>query len=141
MKIVVDIDHRVTGDPRLTMLCARAYLYGQVAHNRLLMRLNRVPRLYDLRRQGLVEFDQEPNAGKYEEFASAPLVIARGWGDCDDLCAYRVAELLETGEPARLRIYCKETADDIKLYHVQVRRADGTIEDPSRICGMGRNVR
>lgn len=40
-----------------------------------------------------VRFAYEPNHGDgHEEFATPPDVYARGWGDCDDLIVYRLAE-------------------------------------------------
>lgn len=57
-------------------------------------------------------------------------VIRTGEGDCEDLSAFRAAELrYREGEPARVRIYRTPR----RTYHAVVERADGTIEDPSRI--------
>lgn len=55
-----------------------------------------------------------------------------GYGDCEDLAAWRVAELRLQGEPARILI--KQVRP--KLWHVLVMRSDGKIEDPSRKLGM-----
>jgi len=62
-------------------------------------------------------------------------VLSRGWGDCDDLAPYRVAELQEAGEKAKIRITWRRVGKR-RTYHVLVRRADGRIEDPSRLLGM-----
>ena len=63
--------------------------------------------------------------------------------DCKGLAAWRVAELRTSGEDPAART-CKKFAvvDDpavgrLMLYHIQVERGDGTIEDPSRDLGMG----
>lgn len=72
-----------------------------------------------------------------EEFAGLLTVYRRGFGDCDDLCAIRVAELAMQGEKAGFSIYWRPRPDrPPRAYHVQVRRANGRIEDPSRLLGM-----
>ena len=63
--------------------------------------------------------------------------------NCDDLAPWRVAELIERDhEPARIYITCAETQDGMgeakRLYHIRLKRADGTIEDPSEVLGMHR---
>lgn len=61
-------------------------------------------------------------------------VFRRGHGDCEDLVAWRVAELRAAGEVlARPACYSPQPG----LVHCVVRRADGRIEDPSRVLGMG----
>lgn len=56
-------------------------------------------------------------------------------GDCEDLAAgWRVPELWLLGEDGA-RIFLKVV--NPLLRHILVRRADGTIEDPSKILGMG----
>lgn len=92
-----------------------------------------------------VRFAYEPEHGTgREEFASPPVVCQRGWGDCDDLVRYRVAELLAAqltefgGNLWRLRLAMAEgraasiitrwQGDDL---HVLVRLPNGQEEDPS----------
>ena len=86
-----------------------------------------------------VVYQEEP-PGTDEEFASLPVILARGWGDCDDLAPARCAELRNQGHRAHIRIQWKRFVrpDGMpgKLYHIVVRRSDGSIEDPSRILGM-----
>lgn len=94
------------------------------------LKTHNAPELY---RSG-VRYEREP-VGKVEEFAAVPVVLGRGWGDCDDLACWRVAELRAHGEDAKVRLIWRKRADG-RLYHVLVRRADGTIEDPSLILGM-----
>ena len=157
-------------DRRTVAMFAIPLLRIVVASNRLEMRAARkrgkpYPPLYE---SGVV-YCREPWSGRIEEFADCGTVYERGWGDCDDLCAFRLAELLEAGErPARpcsrhlvshpkcracvpgadIRIYwrgcdrhqaqpkngCAECRG--KPMHVEVRRADGSIEDPSRFLGL-----
>lgn len=64
-----------------------------------------------------------------EEWLTIPEILARGAGDCEDLSAWRAAELREQGEPAVVEV----RHNSIGSYHAVVRRADGTIEDPSKI--------
>ena len=66
-----------------------------------------------------------------EEFVTAPEVLRRGFGDCDDLGCYRAAELRMQGEKANA--FARRSPAG---WHVVVRRADGSIEDPSARLGM-----
>jgi hypothetical protein len=66
-----------------------------------------------------------------EEFLTARCVYARHAGDCDDLGAWRAAELRLAGEKANA--YARRSAAG---WHVVVRRGDGSTEDPSAILGM-----
>lgn len=78
-------------------------------------------------RSANVEYHDEPTSGNGDEYFDHPWdVIARGWGDCDDLVIWRVAECLVRGLPAHARIVRIGTR-----YHTQVTREwDGLIEDP-----------
>lgn len=97
------------------------------------MKRGGIPRLYD----SGVRYKREPvcringRERMCEEFVTAPLVVARGVGDCDDLGGYRAAELKLAGEDARA--FARRSAAG---WHVVVRRADGSIEDPSAKLGM-----
>jgi hypothetical protein len=66
-----------------------------------------------------------------EEFVTAHEVYRRGVGDCDDLGPLRAAELRLQGENAQA--IARPSAAG---WHVVVRRADGSIEDPSAKLGM-----
>ncbi len=136
MRVVVTIP-RVFRQPKLIAHAARKHLHGVVATNRWLLRMAKrrgkpFPSIY----RSDVVFQREPNAGKYERFDNLLTTIKRGWGDCDDLAAWRVAELREQGEPANFKIYWRLKNGRPKLFHVQVRRADGSVEDPARALGM-----
>ncbi len=65
-----------------------------------------------------------------EDWQPATRLLGAGQGDCEDLAAYRAAELRVDGEPATVAI--KPTRGGT-MYHAVVRRASGAIEDPSRI--------
>lgn len=65
-----------------------------------------------------------------------------GTADCKSLATWRAAELRMWGEPARCftTVSRRKGANlELVLYHVLVRRADGSDEDPSAILGMGRD--
>ena len=59
-------------------------------------------------------------------------------GDCEDLVAWRVAELWASGE-SKARPHCYSPRPG--LIHCVVRRANGKLEDPSKKLGMGKSVR
>jgi hypothetical protein len=88
------------------------------------------PRLYS----SAVRYRREPT-GK-EKWLSIPLVLARGQGDCEDLCAWRAAELQVLDEEPATVVWRRRQTPRGALFHILVRRADGSIEDPSRILGM-----
>lgn len=119
MRILVDTSN-VPMPTRLQAELARVVLRSVVETNRVLLRLAKrsgkpYPPLY---RSG-VEYRPEPWTGisvhesngdehtmkGVDEFANIRTVFARGWGDCDDLCAWRLAEVLEAGKQADARVY------------------------------------
>lgn len=61
-------------------------------------------------------------------------VLAGGEADCEDLAAYRVAELRSSGVDPAAKIIVIRTGP--RTLHAVVRRGDGGIEDPSRALGM-----
>ncbi len=67
-----------------------------------------------------------------ERFLPLPIVYARGHGDCDQLAAWRCAELQCAGINAKAVPYFSAP----KLMHVIVLLPDGTTEDPSKLLGM-----
>jgi hypothetical protein len=85
------------------------------------------PLLYD---SGIV-YRREPPGREWWE--SALELVALGEGDCEDLAAYRAAELrYREGDPARVRIYRTRR----QTFHAIVERGDGTFEDPSRVLAQ-----
>lgn len=115
-------------------LALKPILEALTTVNLLFLHTHHVPPLY----QAGVRYQNEPNHWPIESFDSIPEVISRGWGDCDDLAPWRCAELRKAGERAKIRIQWKRLPEG-KLFHIVVRRENGTIEDPSLILGMGRN--
>lgn len=71
-----------------------------------------------------------------EHFDLAHQVVARNWGDCDDLAPWLTGELRATGQDpgARSRVY-KSGPD---RWHVVTETSDGEILDPSKWAGMGK---
>lgn len=95
-----------TRDGKTLALLTQGFLRGVVAANRVTIRTAKkkgrpLPRLFE---SGVV-YEREPWPKGVEEFADIVTILRRGWGDCDDLCAARVAELQEDGEPADCRVY------------------------------------
>lgn len=68
-----------------------------------------------------------------ERFLTAEQLLRERVGDCDDLAAYRCAELIHTGEDRRARAIAVKPGSG---YHAIVLRGDGSIDDPSVILGM-----
>jgi len=62
----------------------------------------------------------------------------RGTGDCEDLAADRAAEL-RVRYKIRANAIFKERLmpNGTRMFHIVVQYPDGTIEDPSKILGMG----
>lgn len=102
-------------------------LEGLVAANAAYLDRYEAPLLYE----SGVRYRRE-RAGK-EEWLIVPQILAAGWDDCEGLAGWRAAELRTLdGEPAR----AIAIRTGPKKFHAVVRRADGSIEDPSRILGM-----
>ena len=94
----------------------------------------------------------EDSAGR-EDWRDVLVILQRGAGDCDNLIGWRVAELRVAGIAAdpviKWQHLTREIAvrlgypaqmvspDGLWLVHCCVRFPDGSIEDPSKILGMG----
>lgn len=76
-----------------------------------------------------------------EVFREIPRIIENGGGDCDNVAAWRVAELRELGIRADPYITWRRRPDGGMTYHVIVYWPDGTSEDPSLLLGMGGEAR
>lgn len=105
-----------------------AALEGLVRVNETMLARRRFPPLY----MSGVRYRREPRGG--EDWQTADRVLARMAGDCEDLAAWRAAELrVYGGEHAIATV--KRTGP--RMWHAVVLRADGSIDDPSRALGMG----
>lgn len=113
----------------LTPGALRALLRALVETN--MDQLRRHPRMPQLYGSG-VRYQREGR----ERFSDAAATLRRGYGDCEDLAAWRVAELRNAGEDARPAFRLRTFVGGPPLYHVLVARGDGRIEDPSRRLGM-----
>jgi len=104
-----------------------ALLEGLVQLDVSQLRRGLCPPLY----QANVRYQREPRGR--EKWQTARKTFALHTGDCEDLAAYRAADLRVVG------IQAKAIIKDIRpgLKHALVRYPDGTIEDPSRRLGMG----
>lgn len=87
----------------------------------------RIPSVY----QTGIRYAVQPNAP--ERFLTIPALLGRMRADCDQLAAWRVAELIAAGEPATIDVRRMGP----RMWHVFVRRASGAIEDVSARLGMG----
>jgi hypothetical protein len=88
------------------------------------------PSLYE---SGVV-YEEEP--GDRDNWQDIPETLGLGSGDCEDLGCWRIAELrVRAKEHATPFIKCREVGPRT-VYHIAVRRADGTVEDPARRLGM-----
>jgi hypothetical protein len=84
------------------------------------------PRLYE---SGVVYRKEAKDTWRH-----ADDVLCSGWGDCEDLASWRVAELRVSGEDPDSYVYVYQSGPH--RYHAVVARGDGRIEDPSLILGM-----
>lgn len=177
MRIVTTINPQLT-DPDQFAAVARYFLRGVILANRMLIRAGLVPKLYNsgvryrpepwpttCKRCGTKNAPHKAACGRcgsthldrLEEFADALLVLARGWGDCDDLSPWRTAELQEAGDEKAdskisWKVRCRNCAAKVngkspecpscgshrrhRVFHVVTRRGDGRVEDPSQYLGM-----
>ena len=113
-----------------------AALEGLTGVDEILMRRTPTPPLYATGARWQVrEGDPSEMRWRYPHD-----VITSGWGDCQDLSAYRAAELRVSGEDpsARVRVYPTGMGPDgqITKFHAVVERGNGAVEDPSVVLGM-----
>lgn len=95
-----------------------------------------IPPLEDAIEQGLVKWKPEPASQGFEGFDLPKDVLARGWGDCDDLAAWWAAELRESGaDPDAMPIVYQSGKN---RWHAIVQRGNGDLDDPSQWAGMGK---
>lgn len=109
-----------------TAECHRRALDALAAVDELAIVRERLPGLYG----GAIVY--APELG--EQFRYAGEVARSGWGDCDDLAAYRAAELRLAGDRSA-RPWPVPAVGGLTPGHVVVRTARGD-EDPSRALGM-----
>lgn len=103
-----------------------ALLEGLVRLNLTQLRRGMVPPLY----QSGVRYQREKRGR--EDWQTAAEAYARKHADCEDLAAWRAADLRLAGIRARAVVY--QAGPGLK--HVIVQYPDGTREDPSKRLGM-----
>lgn len=95
----------------------------------------RIPRLYE----SGVFYKMKISEG--HTFADLYEVIRKGYGHCQHLTGWRVAELRCSGEDpmASAAVKWQQSTNPAArmIFHVLVRRGDGSEEDPSQRLGMG----
>jgi len=70
-----------------------------------------------------------------ERWLTPSQVLGLGRADCEDLASYRAAEMRTSGEdPGAM---ARVIRSGPRTWHAIVERSDGSIEDPSRVLGMG----
>jgi hypothetical protein len=99
--------------------------------NELMIKRGDVPPWEEALARG-VEWRPEPPGA--ERFDHAATVLARGWGDCDDLAPYKAATLRVSGEDPGAQAVVMRTGP--QRWHAVVMRSDGSIDDPSVDAGM-----
>ena len=125
------IGNRLTGLPRKESEKVLLFaLEALVNIDRIEIRKKRLPPLY----KAGVRYVREEDT---EVWQDAITILRNREGDCEDLACYRIAELRNNGKKVQPYIRYKVGKDGY-IYHVMVLRANGTLEDPSRILGMGR---
>lgn len=105
---------------------------GLVTANRIWLAAYRdTPALYD----SPVLYQAEKQT---EIWCDIPTILEKGFGDCEDLACWRIAELRNQGINAMPFITWRDNPGKIggTIYHALVRWPDGRIEDPSRALGM-----
>lgn len=97
--------------------------------------LRAMPSTPDLYASGVRYLPERP--GDVNRFQDIPRAMALGGTHCVGLSAWRAAELRERcGEAAAFRISTYPNVAGGVLYHVQVERPGGRVDDPSRRLGM-----
>jgi hypothetical protein len=102
--------------------------------NQRLIRQGKVPHAEKAIAAGVRWREEPPNTP--ESFDHAGLVMARGWGDCDDLAPYMAASMRESGEDPKASATMFKSGPG--RWHAVVRRGDGSERDPSVEAGMGK---
>jgi hypothetical protein len=102
-----------------------------------LIKSGKVPDIRDVIEAGKVRWKPEPKGD--EHFDDAKTVIARGWGDCDDLAPWLAATLRATGEAPNAYPYVYQSGP--RRWHAVVDDGHGKMLDPSRWAGMGKGKR
>lgn len=91
-----------------------------------------------LARSGVRYAREQRGFGQAERWQSIPEILARGEGDCEDLAAWRIAELRRRGVPAQPRVVAAGK-NAVGRWHIVVSVSTprkNLIYDPSKELGM-----
>ena len=89
-----------------------------------------------------IRYRPEPKESLAEEWVDPYVVCERGFGDCDDMVIWRLAEIFnESGYKAGGNVQriglsawpCVYWQEDTGNYHVLIRHLDGRREDPAKL--------
>lgn len=111
-----------------------AALESVVRLNESMLSRNEIPTFKEGLKTGIQWKPEPPGA---EHFDHAKTVLARKWGDCDDLAPWHAASLRHSGEDPDALAVVRRSGP--KTWHAVVQRSDGSIDDPSLDAGMGKN--
>lgn len=127
---LIRVGRQVRGvDRKVSQKILLWFLEALVQANRIELRKVRLPPLY---RAG-VRYVREQGTENWQDCIK---VFNRGYGDCEDLACWRVAELRNQGKKAQPYIRWRVNPENgMLIYHVMVMRPNG-IEDPSKRLGM-----
>lgn len=93
------------------------------------------PKLYE---SGVVYKKVVPPGEDDDPWQDIPSTLSLGYGDCEDLACWRVAELRMSGNAASTLVDYRLGQKDGKprhFFHVLVQYQNGSTEDPSRLLG------
>lgn len=128
--IELSIFGRPNVPPEMLRQCIEALDVALYQVDLIYLRLNpQTPLLYE----SGVRYVAEPEGA--EQWMDVPRVLELGRGDCEDLSAWRAAELTLRGYPSRPYVTYQIMGDNRLLFHVAVLTPWG-IDDPSRRLGM-----
>jgi len=116
-------------DVLLSFLMLKGLIEGLAKANLAYIKIKGAPPIY----QSGVRYKMELSS---ENWLTIPYLLATGYGDCEDLAAWRAAELQAQGIKAKPDIRARIMPDGVWRAHALVRLPDGTIEDPSAKLGM-----
>jgi hypothetical protein len=165
MWVVLDIQPQLIGGELGVARALAATVHAAAEHNLVLLENHpQTPTLFDCAQKGTIYYQDEPQGSAYETVRSIPLMIQLGGGDCAHLTAWRLAELWRDDlkkfrqRRANCKVYwrshcpyCRGRVQDgavwcascgrgfprpARMFHAEVRRADGEVEDLSRMMGM-----
>lgn len=126
-RVTLRFTFRGEADLTLGLDCMTAWNVRQLERQSL-------PKLYEsgVRYEREILCTHNGVTGICEEWWTFAELVKRGSGDCEDLSCSRSAELIIGGEKTA-RARAKRSSCG---WHIQVRRGDGSIEDPSAKLGM-----